>query len=193
MRTQTIMQDWTNVSELSENHVPGNVYDWLTPKAYRLSDGIRRTYDEFELVRIQEGIGRITDYEKQYMRGDYAYIRQIFLLGDAHPQVYARTTVPLKVYTEYKQLFDSLGDKPIGESLLYNNPAITRTPFMVGAFAMAHLPFMEYSPEGRFANRQKYIMSIPIWNRQSTFNLMDETFLLITESFLPTIKPLITD
>ncbi|UII27410.1 chorismate lyase [Fulvivirga maritima] len=186
----TKIQNWVDVSELSNSDVPDNVYDWLTPAAYKLSDGIRRTYETFELVRISEGIGRLTEYEKQYLRGEYAYIRQIFLLGDEHPQVYARTVVPLKMYTAYKSLFDELGDKPIGENLLYNNPGITRSPFAISMFNMAHLPFMAYSPEGRFARRQEYILSLPIWNRQSVFKLLDLPFALITESFLPTIKKL---
>lgn len=188
--SKTHPNEWLPVAKLSKEEVPDQVGNWLTAKAYVLSDAMRQVYDDFELRVLSEQVAPLTSYEKIYCKGDLGYVRQVFLLGDGCPQVFARVAVPLKVYTQYKTLFRDLGNRPIGETLLYNNPAIERSEFFAGCFAVAELPFITYQAEGQFQHRQQAILTMQLWSRQSVFSLAGKPFAVITETFLPGIKPL---
>jgi chorismate--pyruvate lyase len=59
------------------------------------------------------------------------YIRETYLGDMGNPLVYARVTMPEYTYAANKVNLDTLGTRPIGETLLYNNTLVTRSEFEV--------------------------------------------------------------
>lgn len=102
-------------------------------------------HDEQELLEIQE-------YN--------SLIRKVHLLGDGEPWIHGRVVVPHITYQAFQIEFDNMGDKLLGETLLYDRPNVTRS-----AFQYAHI-------------------TDNLWARRSMFTI--GTFkLLVTEVFLP--------
>ncbi len=94
------------------------------------------------------------------------WTRQIMHYLNGKPVIRAEVILPKVTYEKYQQQFGELGNKPLGETLLYHNDAITRSPF-------------EFKTEEN------------IWSRRSTFYWREHP-LTITETFitdLPTFKP----
>ncbi len=92
-------------------------------------------------------------------------VRQIYILADEVPMVYARVVVPYGVYVANKVVFDDLGERPLGDTLLFNDPECRRSEFTFGM--IEHL-------------RDELVA------RRSVFSFSPGQ-LLITEAFLPAI------
>ncbi|MEM9981124.1 MAG: chorismate lyase [Bacteroidota bacterium] len=178
-----------------ENKVdaPSYIFNWLT-EVKKLSVAFRKVYSSFAVRVISEKIDHLSDIERQILRTDIAYVRQVFLLGDNIPQVYARVAVPLPVYVKNKRKFDTLRTQPIGETLLYCNPSITRSEFEYSSMSVASLPFYQNEID-KILLRDYYqihkdtLLNTKLWSRTSSFFEHNQMYLAITETFFPTIVP----
>lgn len=132
-----------------DNHI----YDWLT-KPYILSQALRK-------VCVNLSVKVLT----QKLQTDNSLIRQVYLLGDDIPWVFAETLVAADTYQQYKDIFDKLNNNLIGETLLYGNPNTKRYAF--------EYALIEHNNSS-------------LWARRSDFNICNYK-LTITEAFLPDI------
>ncbi len=57
-----------------------------------------------------------------------SFVREVYLLCDNIPWVHATTTVPMNTYLKFKVELDNLGNKLLGNTLLYSQPH-TRSSF----------------------------------------------------------------
>jgi len=124
----------------------------------------------------------VDEYDYLQVVNEVAWIREIFLNGDNVPLTYGRVVVPANTYQRYQHDFENLGDKPIGETLLYPNPLVTRSPFQYAYFSNQD-PILQ-------AINQHLNLSEPLaqaFGRRSSFLLPEHCPLLITEVFLPTL------
>jgi chorismate lyase len=108
------------------------------------------------------------------------FVREVRLLCDDEPLVFARTVIPVRTLTGPRRRLSRLGRKPLG-AVLFADPSMLRSGIEIAelsagqplfARATAGLP---HPPAG-------------IWGRRSTFFLNHQP-LLVSEIFLPAICP----
>jgi chorismate--pyruvate lyase len=107
--------------------------------------------------------------------GAYALIRQVYLLCEGRPRVYARTVIPASTLRAERRLA-SLGSRPLGD-LLFGDAAISRG-YLQAAPIPAHHPLFH------LATRKYPIDAEIVWGRRSLFYLRSKP-LLIVEIFFP--------
>lgn len=168
--------------------VPGDLitastaeYEWL--RTYILTKAIQRTYQAPVTIRV---LGQSFTYLEEGDRSDQAhahgYLREVLLCVREEPVVYARTSI-VNPSPVVKESIITLGARPIGVSLLYNNSQVKRSPFSYQRFN---------NLEAAYSSAPREFQDSPVWARRSTFH-WDETDILITEFFSPNIKPLVAE
>lgn len=106
-----------------------------------------------------------------------AMIREVVLMADSIPWVYARSIIPLTTLTGRLRKLRHLDNRPLG-ALLFNDPSMTREEVEVACFTTSNKEL----PAGLGDIHR------PIWGRRSVFRL-DAKPLLVSEIFLPDFKP----
>jgi chorismate-pyruvate lyase len=180
---------WEQISPDIAQRIPESIREWLC-KPFVLSKALRRVCDNFAV--------EISDQRIKYLYADEisalkcydqetGYIRETYLGETGNPLVYARVTMPEVTYLANRTALDNLGNKPIGETLLYNDPSMTRSVFEVKKLtqddellfdAIVHENFYRYFIEKTVSN--------DLWARRSVFTISGNP-LLITEVFMPDI------
>jgi chorismate lyase len=107
-----------------------------------------------------------------------AYAREVFLLADGKPVVFAHSVVAAKHLNHAWQPLQHLGSRSLG-TLLFTHPLVRRMPLHYRALSAAH-PLYRRAAQVLDAPPQK------LWARRSLFTLHDAP-LLVTEIFLPDI------
>ncbi|PQA49425.1 chorismate--pyruvate lyase family protein [Amnimonas aquatica] len=135
----------------------------LTARLQRLAGGKLR-------VRVlREGWARPTAEERRRLRltaREYAWVREVLLIGDGEPWVQARSILPRRSLTGAGRRLARLGNRSLG-GLLFRDPALRR-----GAIDIAELP-----PHDGQA---------PAWGRRSVLHLRGHA-VLVAEAFLPAL------
>lgn len=114
--------------------------------------------------------------------GQLAYVREVILLCDAQPVVFAHSVVPINSLRGPWAAVTRLGSRPLGEAL-FSNPKVAR-----GCLQYRRIP-------ARHAlARQARQAGIPLsgralWARRSLFTLSGHA-LMVTEVFLPAVLTL---
>ena len=102
-----------------------------------------------------------------------AYIREVLLMGNGRPWVYARTVIPLSTMTGRLQQLKRLDDKPLG-AFLFSFPNMYRKPMQFAKIADQH----HVVPQELLDSKDS------CWGRRSVF-CIDHKTLLVNEIFLP--------
>ena len=98
---------------------------------------------------------------------------------DQKPLIYAEVSMPNETHRAYEKQFGELGQKPLGETLLYHNDAVTRGPF----------EFMQLTETDLlFQNAFLYLKNKNLWARRSTFYWKNHP-LTIVEIFVTDMPP----
>lgn len=171
-----------NLEELGMS--PNNIfYDWLS-KPTVLTAAIKSKCKEFSLHVISQELTTAEPTEQEALEIDgtetNSLVREVCLQGDGIPWVYGRVVVPNVCYQLFKEQFDSLGNKPLGETLFYGHIDFKRKGFSYST--------IEH-------NNYLFTRSTSIEPRQGTKILfarraiLERTHLklLVTETFLPNI------
>lgn len=108
--------------------------------------------------------------------GRVALIREVHLLCDDRPWVFARTVIPLSTLRGACRRLAHLGNRPLG-ALLFADPHMQRGPVEVTRIAHGSAIFMA-ATQGVRRRPQA------IWGRRSVFRLSGKP-LLVSEFFLP--------
>lgn len=110
--------------------------------------------------------------------GQTAFIRQVYLLCDGRPWVFARTVIPASTLTGARRRLSKLGNKPLG-AVLFADRSMRRSPVEIARLEATQPLFrqatalVEQQPEH-------------IWGRRSVFFLGGRP-LLVSEIFLPQV------
>jgi chorismate--pyruvate lyase len=181
---------------ITNNHpryLVNNVSGWLY-KTYVLTKALRETYDHVRVHVIDQQKDNLLEFEKLIINDSEGYVRQVFLLGDETPQVYARVAVPNPVYLKYESEFLNLGDKPIGETMLYNRPDIKRGKFTYKQIKISDLPFYDTKyADKELTPEHRKLMNMKIWTRSSIFYKDNAVFAIVSETIFPTIRKILGD
>jgi chorismate lyase len=173
---------WTPLTQVNKSLIPNHYLAWLE-KPYALSKALRAICNNFSLDVIDQSLGVLTHDEAEILDSveiPYCLIRQVFLKCDDEPFVYARVCVPHETLFRDRHAFESLGNKPIGETLLYNRKDVSRGEFEIKVSQLDNPAFRNVT----FTNHRYN----EIWGRRSLFNYGGSP-LLISEFFFSEIPP----
>ena len=111
-------------------------------------------------------------------RSSYAWVRQVHLLCDDKPWVFARTVIPPRTLRGKQRRLTRLGKKPLG-AVLFADKSMQRTEMEIACITPDQQLY-------RMATRHLARVDKPIWGRRSVFFLHRHP-LLVSEIFLPEI------
>ncbi len=111
-------------------------------------------------------------------RGENAIIREVELLIDGVPWVFARTVIPASSLRGPAKRLTMLGTKPLGE-VLFAEPHTERVVMEIASLHSRHNLFNK-------AIRSLDVQPERLWGRRTLFNLAGSP-LLVNELFLPTL------
>ena len=119
--------------------------------------------------------------------GERAWVREVLLVADGRPVVFARSLLPPRNVRGAWNLFHGIGSRPLGQAL-FSDPAIRRLPLACrrldgrdARYHRARAALTGYAPA----------QSLPrtLWARRSVFLLRGRA-LMVSEAFLPEILEL---
>lgn len=152
---------------------------WLLDPA-SLTQRVREACSGTFSVRVERqgwGRPRLDEYRALRLRlGRRALIREVQLLCDGRPWIFARTIIPVTTLSGRQRHLANLGDRPLG-AVLFADPHMTRGPVEVTSVRPGH-PLYSAAVEG--LRRRPGV----IWGRRSVFRV-DTKPLLVSEFFLP--------
>lgn len=106
-----------------------------------------------------------------------ALIREVLLLGNDQPWVYARSVLPLSSLTGAQRCWRKLDHRPLG-ALLFADPGMRRGTMQISRINPAQLTLPQIAGH----------LDTPLWGRRSVFYINQKP-LLVGEIFLPTFYP----
>jgi chorismate-pyruvate lyase len=178
---------WRPINSTEYERVPQIVRDWLY-KPHVLSHALKKVCHDFCVEVTDQRIKALYADEVAALKcyeDPHGYIRETYLGGKNNPLVYARVTMPSVTYMARKEELDNLGNRPIGETILYKDANLSRSHMEVKRItendellfdAMVHKNFYD-------AVIQKNARLPEMWARRSMFKLSGNP-LLVTEVFL---------
>ncbi len=173
---------WVNDSAELDPQPDSNMIDWLTQPRH-----LKQALEQLAigtLTLLQQGYAALTAEEQTYCQvtEPAAWVRQTsFSAQGQRPKLFAHVFVPLETYREHQVAFDTLGERPIGRTLLYNNAEVTRSTFS----------YMALHPAEPLYHRTQEVFNIKplppphvLFGRRSSFNWSGK-LLGIIEVFAP--------
>jgi len=110
---------------------------------------------------------------------EVSMLRQVQLLCDGSPWVFARTIIPRHTLQGRSRWLANLGSKPLGE-VLFKHPSMQRQPVEVAAIQSSQVLFHDAVGMAVEAPGE-------IWGRRSVFTINNRS-LLVSEIFLPAMQ-----
>jgi len=108
-----------------------------------------------------------------------SWIRQVYLVSGDTPWSYGRVVAPPMTYAKHQQVLDTLGNRFIGETLLYGRTDVTRSPF---SYMRASKGSIWY--QAATAGLLVPLVEPYLWGRRSVFWIGADP-ILISEFFFP--------
>ncbi len=163
---------------------PQQMRHWLTD-TMSLTQKLTERCSAFRVQRLMQGNALILSDEQNLMamrRRSMVQQREVFLLCDEMPVVYAHTVVPLAATASDWPFFNSLGDRSLG-STLFGDPCVQRGRLQFARLGARHPLVLRASAALRMS------LSTPLFARRCLYQ-RNRGLLLVTELFLPGIKEL---
>jgi len=171
--TRYRIQHWRNRAQSFYSDLSPQVSDWLFDPSSLTARLIRQCNGRFSVRVLDEahGMARLSEQRILKMHNrEAALIREVHLLCDDHPLVYARTVIPVSTLTGAQKRLASLGDKPLG-AVLFADKSMQRDEVQI-ARLKPHQVRLNTNDQS------------DIWGRRSVFRLNNKP-LLVSEYFLP--------
>lgn len=170
---------WRRENQWPRSRIPPALRRWLLDTA-SLTDRIRRACTGGFRVRVlDQGWGYPGLDERRVLdmpQGQRAIIRQVQLLCDEAPWVFARSVIPVMTLRGRQRRLAHLGNRPLG-AYLFADPSMRRGPVQLARLTPR---------QSMYATAIRGLATSPaeIWGRRSVFRLGDRP-LLVCEVFLP--------
>ena len=175
--------DWHVASRLHRRDVPEPVLRWLLDPA-SLTRRIQSACPGcFRVEVLFQGWTRPQHNESRELgmrTGNSGFVREVHLLCDGRPWVFARTVIPRTTLTGPRRYLTRLKSRPLG-AVLFADPSMQRGPVEIARLS----PCDKLYPA---AIRHLTQRPETIWGRRSLFRLGGKP-LLVSEIFLPGIPP----
>ncbi len=169
---------------ISAWQAPRFMHGWLTDDS-SLTARIRARCGRFSLQVVSQGKGRVMPDERAALgvahHGEL-WLREVLLVADGVPVVFARSLVPATVIPADWHLLHGLGGRPLA-NVLFDDPRVRRSPLEAARLDARDSRWHQAVRATGHADLP------PLWARRSAFHRAG-TPLLITEVFLPAIRNL---
>ena len=174
---------WHVATRLHRREVPEPVLRWLLDPA-SLTRRIQSACPGcFRVEVLFQGWARPQRNEARVLgmrQGSEGFVREVHLLCDDQPWVFARTVIPRTTLTGPRRCLTRLKSRPLG-AVLFADPSMQRGPVEIARLS----PCDKLYPDTiRLLTRRPET----IWGRRSLFTLGGKP-LLVSEIFLPGIPP----
>ncbi len=163
--------------------IPRPLRRWLCDRG-SLTQRLKSRCTDFRVRPLATGHGRPHLDETQLLNlhpRHRAYVRQVMLLCNDRPRVFAHSVLPLAGLRGGWQPVTRLGSRSLGEAL-FNNPRIQRQ-------SLAYRHIRPHHALHRALRKSMPDVPRALWARRSLFCLNGRP-LLVTELFLPAIMTL---
>ena len=176
-----IESKWRSRYQWFGNSIPVHVQDWLfypsslTQQVYQCCGG------DFRVQVISQRWERpILNESRRLMQSSnrLALVRQIYLLCNGQPWVFARTVIPKSTLRGAQHQLAHIGDKSLG-SILFSDPTMRRDIIEITCMRNEQSVF-------NIATRSLIEKPNLIWGRRTVYYLSKKP-LLVSEFFLPNI------
>lgn len=161
--------------------LPSEFRGWLTDQG-SLTSRLKEHCQRFSVRVVRAGFLRPNRDEfslLQLRHGELTYVREVLLLCDGTPVVFAHSVVAARSLRGPWAALTSLGSRPLGEAL-FSNPAVARGCLQYRRISPRHALHCQALGAGLAISEQA------LWARRSRFALHGHP-LLVTEVFLPAI------
>ena len=172
---------WREASRLHRREVPDVVLRWLLDPASLTRRIQSACGGRFRVEVLAQGWARPHHNEMRVlgMRDPaWGFVREVQLLCDEHPWVFARTVIPRTTLTGPRRRLTRLRSRPLG-AVLFADPSMQRGPVEIARLT----PCDRLYP---IATNRLAVRPDSIWGRRSVFTLAGFP-LLVSEIFLPGI------
>lgn len=184
MRIRPRCETWLPVPPRSV--VPMRLRPWLTDPS-SLTARIRARCQAFSVRLLRQRPGSAQRDEAALLglrAGERVWVREVLLLADGRPVVFARSLLPRRNVRGAWNLFHGMGARPLGAAL-FADPAISRSPLACTRFDARDARY--HRARSVMAERDTSVtMPHDLWARRSVFRLRGRA-LLVSEFFLPAI------
>lgn len=177
---------WLNRQQLFSQNVPNDLESWLFDTSSLTARLVARCKGKFSVQVLSQKWQKIDHEEARAMQMAHvhsALVRQVLLLCDATPVVYARTVIPANTVSGAQRRYANMGRRPLG-AMLFADRTMRREQVMVSRLPARH-PVLR-QPELKNAMPASVDLHAEIWGRRSVFRVSGKP-LLVSEYFLPTL------
>ncbi|WP_020679626.1 chorismate--pyruvate lyase family protein [Marinobacterium rhizophilum] len=160
---------WRTFRRPSRLAAPQPWRNWLQDRGSLTKRLIRASHGHFSVRLLRLGYACPTRSEARALGlppRRKALIREVQLLGQGQPWVYARSVFPIDTLSGPQRQLKGVGSRSLG-SLLFSDPSMQREPLQISRL--------------RLQGRE------PLWARRSVFRLANKP-LLVCEVFLPALE-----
>ncbi|MEW8563034.1 MAG: chorismate lyase [Candidatus Thiodiazotropha sp.] len=174
--------NWYDWRQRSSLQIPQFVGSWLGDRGSLTQRVIQSCGGgQFRVRLLHQGWGTPLNSECRILRmrrGMVALVRDVELLCDQLPWVFARTLIPVSSLKGAAQRLTQLGEKPLG-AVLFSDPKVSR-----GATQVARL--LPRQPLFETACNNLREKPDHLWGRRTLY-YVEKRPLLVNEIFLPTL------
>jgi len=185
MKTQE--PHWQCYNALSRNKEGIPLLDWLLTSS-SLTERLRHHSETFRVQVISHHWRQPFFSERVELNikpREWASIREVLLICNGEPWVYARTVIPRNTLTGRHKKLLRLGTKPLGQ-FLFDDPTMKRSPFQLALISPCHYQYQQIMHHSKLVTG--FTDKIPpqsfCWGRRSRFYLSGKP-LLVSEIFTP--------
>lgn len=173
---------WRQKKQYFSNDIDSVIANWLFDPSSLTERLIRECTGQFSVRVLAQGWGLPMANEAKRLNMPsrrLGLIRQVHLLNNDQPIVYARTVIPPETLRGKQRRLLRLGQRPLG-AVLFADKSMHRTEMELARITAEQPLFQQATSNATYD-------STAIWGRRSVFYLQDKP-LLVSEIFLPTIK-----
>ena len=170
---------WRTAYGFYKPRLPEKLQQWLWDSGSLTDRLIDQCVSSFAVQVLTEGWQK-SFYDEglalDMPRGEYGFVRQVYLVCDDMPWVFARTVIPRSSLVGAVKGLTRLGNRSLGK-VLFERPGVIRGQLQVAQLTPGQTIY-ESARQGCLDIDQ------PIWGRRSIFFIRDKP-LLVNEVFLP--------
>jgi len=166
------------------------LFSWLRERD-SLTARLRRCCQQFSVRCLSQGLAPLHSDEACALNvppGQQVWTREVLLLTDGQPAVFAHTVMPYHPRHPFDMRFSALGQHSLG-SLLFSDPRIARGPLEFRHLDQRHVL---YQRAAAALGQDASPVPARLWARRSHFGPQAKG-VLVTEVFLPHIRELQPD
>lgn len=162
------------------------IASWLGERG-SLTRRLRARCGRLDLIRLRQRLDRPLPDEVALLnlrRGERAWVREVLLLADGQPVLYAHSVMPASFLRSAWRLLSRLGSKPVGDAI-FERPGTRRGAIRVRRLSSGDR--LHRAVRQALAASGRGVTQLPaVWARRSPFVHAGQA-LWITEVFLPAL------